>query len=145
MSNEASKPVRTPDTILTIIAQLGGNKLNSALLYVGASQLAFRCPQLEGSYRSGYVSKTERGQPGVHYEVGLRFRVNGRRGQAWTMIVAYEPDDTYTVWLVRLIGNARRFDVIACHRDVYCDVLKKVVERTYDEAIRTHNDGFIPL
>ena len=134
-----------PDTIRTIIEQCGGRGLHGAFCYVGASELAFRCPQSEGSYRSGFRSKTEDGTPGVTYEVGLRFRVNGRRGQAWTMFIVYEPDDTYTVWLVRLIGRARRFDVIACHRDVYCDTLKEVVEDTYDEGIRAHNEGFIPL
>ena len=35
--------------------------------------------------------------------------------------------------------------LLATHRDVYCDALKGTIERTYDEAIRTHNEGFIPL
>jgi hypothetical protein len=35
--------------------------------------------------------------------------------------------------------------VLACHRDVYCDVLQSVIESTYDEAIRERNGGFIPL
>ena len=35
--------------------------------------------------------------------------------------------------------------VLACLRDVYCDTLQGVIEAAYDEAIRTHNQGFIPL
>lgn len=137
--------MKIPDTIQTIIDQCGGRGLNGAFVYVGASEFCYRCAQPDGEYRSGFPSKTEAGQPGVSFDVGLRFRVNGRRGQAWTTIIAYEPDDTYTVWLVRLVGRARRFEVLACHRDVYCDELKGVVERTYDDAIQRLNRGFIPL
>ena len=62
------------------------------------------------------------------------------------MIVAYEPDDTYTVWLIEGCKE-RTADtlVLACHRNVYCDALKATIERTYDEVIRQHNQGFIPL
>ena len=35
--------------------------------------------------------------------------------------------------------------VLACHRDVYCDLLKGLIEAVYDRAIQTHNGGFIPL
>jgi hypothetical protein len=35
--------------------------------------------------------------------------------------------------------------VLACHRDVYCDMLRQIIEQTYDQAIRDHNQGFIPL
>ena len=37
----------------------------------------------------------------VEYEVGLQCHVNGKRGHRWTLIIAYEPNDTYTVWLVK--------------------------------------------
>jgi len=66
--------------------------------------------------------------------------------QAAKVIIAYEPDDTYTVWLVE--GHrARQPDsmVLTCHRDVYCDTLQGVIEAAYDHAIREHNQGFIPL
>lgn len=32
----------------------------------------------------------------VDFEVGVKLKVNGKRGKAWTMVIAYEPDDTYT-------------------------------------------------
>lgn len=43
--------------------------------------------------RSGYRSRvTEQGA--IDYDVGLAFLVNGKRGQNWTTVIAYEPDDT---------------------------------------------------
>jgi len=138
----------TPETIRTIIEQAGGLGLRGAFVYIGASKLVSRCPQFTGEYRSGQPSRllTDDGFPSVAFEVGLSCRVNGKRGRDWTIIIAYEPDDTYTVWLGE--GHAERTAtkmVLACHRDVYCDSLKATVERTYDEAIRHHNQGFIPL
>jgi hypothetical protein len=46
----------------------------------------------------------------VDFEVGVRLRVNGRRGRNWLMVIAYEPDDTYTVWLVE--GHAARWEPV---------------------------------
>ena len=89
---------------------------------------------------------SEGGLGNVDFEVGLRFKVNGKPGNNWVMIIAYEPDDTYSVWLIE--GHAGRKPgsmVLACHRDVYCDMLRQVIEQTYDQAIRDHNQGFIPL
>ena len=73
-------------------------------------------------------------------------RVNGKPGRAWTLIIVYEADDTYTVWLVE--AHARRNAesmVLACVLNVHCDTLQSVIEDTYDRAIAEHNGGFIPL
>jgi hypothetical protein len=125
-----------------------GLGLTGAFTYVGASQFTCRRAQAEGEYRSSRLSRlvSEAGLGFIDYEVGLQARANGKRGRAWTLIIAYEPDDTYTVWLVEA-WRGRKADsmVLACHRDVYCDVLQSVIESTYDEAIRQHNGGFIPL
>ena len=107
-----------------------------------------RCPEPVGECRSSRASRltSEAGLGFVEYEVGLQRRVNGRRGHRWTLIVAYEPNDTYTVWLVE--GHRDRKSesmVLACQRDVYCDTLQSVIEAAYDQAIRDHNQGFIPL
>ncbi|MCL4180470.1 MAG: hypothetical protein KJ072_22335, partial [Verrucomicrobia bacterium] len=130
------------------IAQAGGLGLAGAFTYVGANQFTYRCAEAEGEYRSSRPSRlvSEPGLGFVDYEVGLQARVNGKRGRAWTLIIAYEPDDTYTVWLVEA-WRGRKADsmVLACHRDVYCDTLQSVIESTYDEAIREHNGGWIPL
>jgi hypothetical protein len=139
---------QVPDTVQAIIAQAGGLGLRGAFVYVGARDITYQCAQAEGEYRSSYPSrlKSEGGVGFVEFEVGVRFRVNGRRGRNWLMIIAYEPDDTYTVWLVE--GHAARQPgsmVLACQRDVYCDALQSVIESTYDEAISKHNQGFIPL
>ena len=137
-----------PETVQAILAQAGGLGLRGAFVYIGAQHFTYRCAEPHGEYRSGRPSRlvSESGQGLVDYEVGLQCRVNGKRGRAWTPIVAYEPTDVYTVWLVE--GHKERQPgsmVVACHRDVYCDTLQGVIEAAYDEAIRTHNQGFIPL
>jgi hypothetical protein len=141
---------RLPYTIRTIIEQMGGSGLRGAMVYVGASTRTYKCPRVEGECRPDYPSRrTENGEGLIDYQVGLSFKVNGKRGQGWTMIVAYEADDTYTVWLWKRIRRPRYTgqvgEVLAEHRGVYCDQLKSTVEQTYDEAIRQHCGGFIPL
>jgi hypothetical protein len=82
----------------------------------------------------------------VDYEVGLQCLVHGKRGHRWTLVIAYEPNDTYTVWLVE--GHrGRKPDtmVLACCRDVYRDTLQGVIEAVYDRAIQEHNQGFVPV
>ena len=147
----APPPTQTnmiPETIQSIIAQMGGRGLTGALVYIGTSQLGYKCPDPEGECRSGYRSKeTETGA--IDYDVGLAFKVNGKPTQNWTMVVAYEPDDTYSVWLWRRAkpteAKAGKAGVVLDHlSDVYCDMLKMVVERMYDKAIKEHNDSFIP-
>ncbi|MBE7504440.1 MAG: hypothetical protein HS113_29940 [Verrucomicrobiales bacterium] len=137
-----------PETVQTIIAQAGGLGLQGAFTYIGARAFSYRCAEMVGEYRSSRPSrlKSEGGESFIDYEVGLECRVNGKPGRRWTLIIAYEPDDTYTVWLVE--GHRGRQPgsmVLACERDVYCDTLKSVIEAVYDRAISDHNGGFIPL
>jgi hypothetical protein len=137
-----------PETVQAIIAQAGGLGLRGAFTYIGASAFSYHCAEALGEYRSSRPSRlvSEGGQGFVDYEVGLQCRVNGKRGRAWTLIVAYEPTDVYTVWLVEGHRDRKPSEmVLACHRDVYCDTMQGVIEATYDEAIRAHNHGFIPL
>ena len=137
-----------PETVQAIIAQAGGLGLRGAFVYIGAQNFTYRCAEPVGEYRSSRPSRlvSEEGQGFVEYEVGLQCRVNGKPGHAWTLIIAYEPTDVYTVWLVEAHKQRQPGSmVLACHRDVYCDTLQGVIEAAYDEAIRTHNHGFIPL
>ena len=137
-----------PETIRTIIEQAGGFGLNGAFAYIGANRFVYRCSCPTGECRPDHPSKltTDEGSAFVDFEVGLSCRVNGRRGRGWTLIIAYEPDDTYTVWLVE--GHDKRTAdtmVLACERDVYCDTLRITIECAYDKAIQEHNGGFISL
>jgi len=137
-----------PDTIRTIIAQAGGHSLRGAFVYIGAYDYSYRCAELHGEYRSGRPSRLviDHGRGYVDYEVGLQCQVNGKRGRAWTLIITYEPDDTYTVWLIEGRGErSAESMVLARVEDVYCDTLQSVIESVYDRAIQEHNDGFIPL
>jgi len=139
----------TPYTIRTILDQLGGRGINGALAYVGGHQLGYKCPPSEGEYRSDYRShEDQHGQ--IDYDVGLSFAVNGKRGQSWHMIVVYEPDDIYSVWIWRRASKGGRAEgkmgaVLDHQENVYCDVLQEVVEQMYDRAIKEYNQGFIPL
>ena len=142
------KPDTVPETIQAIIAQAGGLGLRGAFVYIGASAFTYRCAEPVGEHRPSRSSqlRSESGRGFIDYEVGFQCRVNGKRGRAWTLIIAYEPDDTYTVWLVE--GHrARQPDsmVLACHRDVYCDTLQATIEAVYDRAIQEHGRGFIPM
>ena len=136
-----------PETIRTIIEQAGGLGLRVAFAYIGAQQYRYRCVQQEGEYRSAYPSRltSEGGAPRVDFDVGLHFLVNGKPGRRWSMVIAYEPDDLYSVWLVEgHAGRKAESMVLACVREVYCDTLQSVIEGTYDLAISEHNQGFIP-
>lgn len=137
-----------PETVQAIIAQAGGLGLGGAFVYVGAQNFTYRCAEALGEHRSSRLSRlvSEGGQGFIDYEVGLQCRGNGKRGRAWTLIVAYEPTDVYTVWLVEGHRDRKGSEmVLACQRDVYCDTLQGVIEGVYDQAIRDHNQGFIPL
>ena len=137
-----------PETVQAIIAQAGGLGLRGAFVYIGAQHFTYRCAEALGEYRSGRFSRlvSEGGQGFVDYEVGVQCRVNGKPGHAWTLIVAYEPTDVYTVWLVEGHRDRKASEmVLACQRDVYCDTLQGVIDSVYDQAIRDHNQGFIPL
>ena len=142
------KPNIVPDTVQAIVAQAGGMGMRGAFVYVGARDTSFRCAQVDGEYHSSRMSSlvVGRGHGFVDFEVGVRCRVNGKRGRCWTLIIAYEPNNTYTVWLVEMHQKRQPGSmVLACQREVYCDTLQSVIEATYDQAIREHNQGFIPL
>src|SRR5262245_4278417 len=143
--------MQTPYTIRTIIDQLGGLGLRGAFAYVGVRKhsITYTCPPSETEHRASYRSRaTPEGL--LDYEVGLTFPVNGGRRQNWTMLVAYEPNDTYTAWRWRSAKASEKARGIAVvvldqREDVYCDELQSTVESMYDEAIRKHSQGFIPL
>lgn len=138
-----------PETIEAIINQLGGRGIRGALGYIEANKLTFRCAEMHGEYRAGRRSEVDTtGCP--NFEVGLAFRVNGKPKRGWQMLVAYEPDDTYTVWLWQVGTAAQRAvgimgEVLDKREDVYCDMLQSTVEQMYDAAIKKHNGGWINL
>lgn len=100
------------------IAQLGGTGLYGALVYIGTRQIV----------------------KGKDY-VGLM--VNGKLGYRWMIKITLHPSDTYIVELFAFRGkNAKK---LAQQENVYCDELKTVVEQMYDNTIKEHNNGLIPL
>ena len=78
----------------------------------------------------------------MDYEVGLQCHVNGKRGHCWTLVIAYEPNDTYTVWLVE--GHrGRKPDsmVLGCEREVFCDTLRGTIEAVHDRPSASTTRG----
>ena len=143
-----------PDTIQTIIEQAGGRGINGAFAYVGAHNFRYSCSDgsrtvMDGEWRSKFTSHQIPPMPGmtgsgtVNYDVHLSFAVNGKSGYHWQMTIAYEPDDTYTVWLVARRGS--RVDVLAEVRDVYCDDVQIVVESVYENTLKTTNVKFLRM
>jgi hypothetical protein len=148
----------TPYTIRTILRHLGPG-LSGALVYVGASKQNFTCvhtgpsnpgficPERDVEQRPSKPSKVAL-DGGVSYEVGLMFAVNGKRGADWRMLITYEPNDTYSVYLSRKAKPSEKAlcrVILASASLVYGDNLQHVVETMYDDAIRKHNSGFIPV
>ena len=130
-----------PQTIAVMLQQLRFDRyLSSATTLVGAplAQIGYRHPA-EGRECETRGNRSEFVGGRVHFTVGLEFPVNGKPGEDWRMCVAYEGDDTYSVWIW---GNEGEIDHAA---GVYNSDLHRVVVDLYDEAIRTRNGGFIPL
>jgi hypothetical protein len=129
----------TPYSIQHIMEQLRHGMVG-ALDYVGGHELFFTHPPngRDHECRSSFRSHVgENGSP--KYEVGLSFRVNGKPSENWRMTIAYEPDDTYTIWLVRDIAcrQATLSEVLATVERVNSDDLQHTVESIYDAAVKT--------
>lgn len=138
----------TPYTIATIMQQLGTG-INGALAYTGAHHMALVHPagDRDRECRPNNDSKVNEEAGTVTAEVALWFRVNTRRDVR--ICVAYETDDTYTVYLWRANGAAQRLStgkmgkVLEECRDVYGEDLQGVVEGIYDGYIRQYQEGVI--
>jgi hypothetical protein len=135
--------MEAPYTINTIVAQLGPG-IKGALCYVGAHGFSYECPPgNEGETRPDRTSSvTPDGL--VDYGVGLAFKVAGPPRAGWKIIVTYEPDDTYSVYMTRPAKKVEcatqglRGVVLDQASDVYCDNLQQVVESVYDRALEKY-------
>lgn len=116
-----------------------------ALDYVGGRELFFNHPPdgRDHECRSSFRSEiAENGR--LKYEVGLSFRVNGMPGENWRITIAYEPDDTYTVWLLCDFAPRQQSlpQVLASVDQVRGDGLQQAIESIYDDAMKTSE--FLP-
>lgn len=117
-----------------------------ALDYVGGHELFFTHPSdgRDHECRSSFHSHV--GENGsLKFEVGLSFRVNGKAGENWRMTIAYEPDDTYTVWLVRDLDrrHSTMSEVLATLGQVNSEDLQHAVESIYDEVVKMPGPEFV--
>jgi len=120
-----------------------GSGLTGARVYVGASEVSFAHPERDKDCECR-PSRTSFFHDGVlDSEVHISFYCNGKRGEVWTFFVSYEPDDTFTVRLLSRRGMSVK--MLAERRDIYNSELQGTVEDVYDDAIKTHCDGFITL
>ena len=138
-----------PYTIKTIFDQM-----NISYMRVGGSKLGFnlynpKYDAVELQEASCYPEKdssiSDSGR--VQMAVGLYFRVNTTR--KIYMFVAYEPDDTYTVYLwqenptKKFLKTGQFGTVLDKRHGVYCDELGATIEAMYDQYINEHQQGFI--
>jgi hypothetical protein len=141
----------TPYSIQNIMEQLRHGMVGT-LAYVGGHELFFNHPSTgrDRECRSSFRSHCDENGT-LKYEVGLGFRVKGKPGEDWQMVIAYEPDDTYTVWLLRDCAPSRRAgagtmcEVVLCLDDVSDENLQQAVESIYDEAFKIREQEFAPL
>lgn len=140
-----------PYTIQCIIEQAGGQGLSGAFVYNGAKNLSYNHPKHDRDCECRPGKRSFVDEAGLLFsDVYLSFQVNGKRGEGWKQIVCYEPDDTYTVYLIRLANKketaAGTISVVLDKRvNVGCDNLQQVLESMYDSAINQHNGGFINI
>ena len=131
-----------------IIGQLGRG-ISGTLCYIGADPRSIVGHDCYDKPDTG----EDKGDSRIDDETGLvagggncwvRFQVNGKRGERWLMTIALEWRDVYTVWLQ---GVGRSGKVLWTERmeDVYCDMLKEIVENLYDRALRQRNGGWVNL
>jgi hypothetical protein len=130
---------------------LGGVGLNSACGWCGGHQFSFKERRnADGTPDLGYPDPSKVDDTGVHYQTGVQFKVNGKTGQTWSMIISYEPNDTFTARLCWVYGPAKRLEtgkwgeVMAEATDLQDDNLQDVVEQMYDQEITARNGG-IPI
>lgn len=136
----------TPYSIQNILEQLRHGMVG-ALDYVGGHELFFNHPPNGRDHQCRSSFHSHLGENGrLKYEVGLSFRVNGKPGQNWRMTIAYEPDDTYTVWLIRDAARQQSVSsqVLVAEDQVNSDDLQHAVESIYDEAIKA-SERHVPL
>ncbi|HXC36485.1 MAG TPA: hypothetical protein VNV43_11465 [Candidatus Acidoferrales bacterium] len=136
----------TPYSIQNIMEQLRHGMVG-ALDYVGGHELFFKHPPGGRGHECRSSFRSHLGENGsLKYEVGLSFRVNGKAGEIWRMTIAYEPDDTYTVWLVRdlVCRQATLSEVLASMEQVNSDDLQHAVESIFDKAVKTPERNLVP-
>lgn len=116
-----------------------------ALDYVGGHELFFNHPPNGRDHECRSTFRSHVGESGrLKYEVGLSFRVNGKPGESWRMTVAYEPDDTYSVWLMRDASRQQSApELLASADQVNSDDLQHAVESIYDEMIKAPERDFV--
>src|ERR1700722_7702945 len=141
----------TPYSIQYIMEQLRHGMIG-ALAYVGGSELFFNHPAggRDGECRSTFWSHLD-GSGTLKFEVGLGFRVKSKPGDDCHRIVAYEPNDPYSVWLLSASTShgwrhaETSGEMIACVNNINEDELQHVVESIYDTALKTRGLEGIPL
>jgi hypothetical protein len=104
----------------TIVEQLGGRGLTGALVYVGTSKL-------------------------ILTDDALVCEVNGNPEHRTLIRIKLTPMDVYSVtieWSEKKTGILRGKTHLPM---VFADELKAQFEQLYDDHIKEHNEGFIPL
>lgn len=132
-----------PDTITTLIEQMGGMRLNGALAYIGGEDVVWK-----DNGKDSYSSRvTPEGF--IDYSIGIQFKINLKN---WKMVVALEiGDDEYTVYLWKpsttkeMLESGKAGEVIDSRDRVQWEELQSTIEEIYDRAIKKYQGGFIEI
>lgn len=125
-----------PQFAQDIYDQLNGGKIYGAITYCGGREVRY------GPFNPAYPQVEPDEHSLFDFANCLRFRPNTRRKTL--VIIAIQPDDTYTVWFWREKKD-HTGEIITRSDGVYCDTLQTVVERLYDDYIRQYQKGWIHL
>lgn len=133
----------TPQFVKDIMAFLRAGGLTSTYTCVGAQKPNF----------SNFPDVTEEVLPftptwdaarGPLFREGVTFHCNGKRGHSWRFSIAVDRgQDLLVVWLYGLRNG--KFTLLSSHAGVHIDDMPAFVDEMYDEAIRQHCNGFIPM
>jgi hypothetical protein len=136
-----SRPVKV--RCREILSQLGRG-INGAMAYIGADPstlFGHDCYDYPDGNDKGNSFITKSGLVDGGGNCWIRFKVNGKKGERWEVTIALEWSDVYTVYLQSTKGGKVLWT--ESRGDVYCDMLKDVVEKMYDTAIDEKNEGWI--
>jgi hypothetical protein len=125
-----------------ILTALGGHGLDSAIALTGGVELQRH--ENDGRLPGRTTSIID--DDYIDAEVFVRWRVNAGRHRCWLMHVALEPDDTFTVRLIRIRrGVGAGIEPLGERTDVHAEDLIHTCDLLYTDAVNTHLGGLIPI
>ena len=128
---------KAPLAISRIFVALGGRYTIGVMRLCSspAAMMAYRWPEGVPDDADSTGTTESRIEPDsglLDYEVGVEFPVRGTKGTIWTLVVAREPDRSFSVWLLSREGG-KPSPLAMAHR-VQSENLLMACMQIYDSA-----------